>query len=115
MALPQLRCVLVTIAPLLSSIVAATIARRFDMHLLENIHEREGLQARLLELNPDLVVIGLAPDESDQAAVELLTHLLKAKILLISSNGDCAYLHAMVPHREVLADFSPETLVAALL
>lgn len=115
LALQQLRCVFVTIAPLLSSIIAAALARRVDFRLLAQLDEREGLAARLEALSPDLVVIGLGPQETDELGAALLAHLLKPKILLISATGDQAYLHEMVPHRGVLTDFSPETLLRTIL
>jgi hypothetical protein len=59
-------------------------------------------------------VVGLSPQESDEIAVTLLAHHPKAKILLISAEGDYAYLHQVHSARKVLFDFSPNALLAAL-
>jgi hypothetical protein len=112
-----LRCVFVTLAPLLSSIVAATLSRRRDLQLLPELDQREGLAERLEILAPDLAVIGIDPAESDseQLGVSLLERLPRTRILLLNTSGERACLYEMRPHRQVLADFSPDMLLCAIL
>jgi chemotaxis response regulator CheB len=111
----RLRCVFVTIPPLLSAIISETLSRRIDLQLLGEIEERDALAERLEALSPDLAVVGLAPGESDQMGALLLSHLPKARIILIASGADYACLYEMRSHREVLFDFSPDTLLTAIL
>jgi hypothetical protein len=111
----RLRCVFVTIPPLLSAIITETLSRRVDLQLLREIEERDALAERLAALSPDLAVIGLAPGESDQIGALLLSHVPQARIVLVASGADYTCLYEMRPHREVLFDFSPDTLLTALL
>jgi hypothetical protein len=115
MSSQPLRCVFVTLAPLLSAILAEALSRRIELRLLPQLDERDQLAQRLVALSPDLVVIGLGPGESDDIGAPLLSRLPNSRILLISSAADYAYVHQMRPHRQVLFDFSPDTLLEALL
>jgi DNA-binding NarL/FixJ family response regulator len=115
MRLPEMRCVFVTISPLLSAIIADVVSRRGRFQLLAHFDERAGLAARLMQLSPDLVVMGLLPGERPEIGASLLDHLPRAKILLVSGGADFAYLYELRPHRAVLFDFSPDNLAAAIV
>jgi len=110
----QFLCVFVTISPLLSALVEEAISRRLELQCIERIDERAELPERLDALQPDLVVVGLNPGESDEIGAVLLARVPRAKIVLISGGGDYAYVYEMQPHRGMLFDFSPETLAAAI-
>jgi DNA-binding NarL/FixJ family response regulator len=114
MPLQQLQCVFVSISPLLSALVAEAVSRRVELRLLAQFDGRDGLAERLEALNPQIVVVGLGPGESDDIGASLLAHVPRAKILLISGGGDYAYVYEMQLHRGVLFDFSPDTLAAAI-
>lgn len=114
MPLQRLQCVFVSISPLLSTLVAEAISRRGELRLLAQFDERDGLAQRLEKLNPQMVVVGLGPGESDEIGAALLAHIPHAKILLISAGGEYAYVYEMRPHRGVLFDFSPDMLAAAI-
>jgi hypothetical protein len=114
MPLQQLQCVFVSISPLLSTLVAEAVSRRVELRLLAQFDERDRLAQRLKALNPQIVVIGLGPGESDDIGASLLAHVPRAKILLISCGGEYAYVYERHPHRGVLFDFSPDTLTAAI-
>jgi len=115
MSASQLSCVFVTVPPLLSAIVIEALSRRVQLRLLDRFADRDQLAARLAALSPDLVVIGLGQGESDEMGGALLTQAFKSKILLIGGAGAYAYLYEMRPHREILLDFSPDALLAAIL
>jgi DNA-binding NarL/FixJ family response regulator len=110
-----LRCVFVTLSPLLSAIVADALSRRVDFQLLAQFDQGEGLAERLEALTPDLAVIGVNRADSEDLGTSLLARLPRAKILLLSTSADLACLYEMRPHRQVLTDFSPDTLLAAIL
>jgi hypothetical protein len=114
MPMQQLQCVFVSISPLLSTLVTEAVSRRVELLLLAQFDARDGLAQRLAALNPQMVVIGLGPGESDDLGAALLAHVPRAKILLISCGGEYAYVYEMQPHRGVLFDFSPDTLAAAI-
>jgi DNA-binding NarL/FixJ family response regulator len=111
----ELRCVYVTISLLLSSIISEALSRRIALRLLAQLDDREGLAAALEALQPDLVVIGLTPGESDDFGASLLARIPRTKILIMGDTGDYACLYEMRLHRGVLLDFSPDNLVAAIL
>jgi DNA-binding NarL/FixJ family response regulator len=115
MKTPQLRCVFVTLSPLFSVIIADTLSRRVEVRLLAEFAERDGLAGHLTALAPDLVVIGLGPAESDEIGASLLAEVPQARVLLISDDGEFAYLHEMRPYRSVLFDFSPDSLLTAIV
>jgi hypothetical protein len=112
---PELRCIFVTLSPLLSAIVAQALSRAVKLRVLAHLGERHEIGQRVAGLSPDLVVIGLQSGESDALGATLLAQVPAAKVLLIGDAGNCAFLHEMRPYRATLFDFSPANLVAALL
>jgi hypothetical protein len=110
----QVRGVFVTVPPLLAAIVTEALSRGVELKLLAGLKHRAQLEKRLRALRPDLVVIGLAPGESDELGAGLLAQLPTTRFLLIDAAGDYAYLHEMRPSRSVLHDFSPDNLRAAI-
>jgi DNA-binding NarL/FixJ family response regulator len=86
-----------------------------QFQLLAEFNDREHLVEHLTELQPDLVVIGLEAGESDEIGAMLLALMPTAKVLLISGAGDYAYLYEMRPWRSVLHDFSPASLLTAVV
>jgi hypothetical protein len=114
MASQHLRCVFATLSPRFSAILAEALSWCVEPQLLAQFNERAALVKALPALSPDLVVVGLSPQESDEIGVTLLVHNPAAKILLISAEGDYAYLHQVGFARKVFFDFSPHALLAAL-
>lgn len=105
----------VTVPPLICAIITNALTRRVEVQLLAEWESREHLAERLATLTPDLVVVGLGPGESDALATQLLESNPLGKVLLTSSRGDSATVYEMRPHRSVLSDFSPDTLLTFVL
>ena len=110
----NVRGVFVTLPPLLAAIVTEALSRGVELKLLANLKHRAHLEKRLRALRPDLVVIGLAPAESDELGARLMAQLPATRFLLIDLAGNYAYLHEMRPARSELHDFSLADLLAAI-
>jgi DNA-binding NarL/FixJ family response regulator len=112
--LAEHRAVFVTVPPLLSELIAEVVSQQIDLKLIARLGEGDVLTERLPALAPDLVIIGLRRGETDEIGPLALGLVPNAKVLVISNDGRCAYLHEMRPHRKVFFDFSPTNLLAAL-
>jgi len=110
-----LRCVFVTVSPLMKTILEETLSSRLRLEILAELASRDGLVRELSELQPELVVIGLRARESDDFGAGLLVDIPQARLLLISADGATACLYDMRPYRWLLSDFSADQLVAAIV
>ena len=106
--------VFVTIPPLLSDIIAEVVCQYAGFRLVGRIDDIATLAEQLPGLAPDIVIIGSNTGEADGLGPIVLELVPAAKVLVISDDGRRAILHQMRPHRIVLCDFSPATLLAAL-
>jgi DNA-binding NarL/FixJ family response regulator len=108
----QMRCVFVTVPPLLSAIITNTLSRRVDLQVLGKKGSRESVPEWLATVAPDLLILGITPGESTAIGTELLQLLPRGgKVLVIRDTGDLAVLCEMRPHCSVLSDFSPDKLL----
>ena len=114
MSLPRLRTLIVTISPLLRSLVVGALQPHFGIDIVDITETRDGLTARLAALAPDLVLLGLGPDEDDAAAIALLHAMPTARVLALAPDGARAWLHEMRPYRTILADLSVPALIQSL-
>jgi len=112
--LRERRAVFVTVPPLLSDILSEVVCRQGRLSLIAQFGDQTALRDRLPALAPDLVVIGVGAGEVDDVGRTVLGLVPSAKVLVISDDGRHAFLHEMRPHRKVLLDFSPASLMAAL-
>jgi hypothetical protein len=110
-----LRCVFVTVSPLMKALLEETLSSRVRLEILAELANRDGLIRELAALCPDLVVIGMQAREPDDLGAGLLTDLPYARLLLMREDGAAASLYYMRPYRRVLSDFSADQLVAAIV
>jgi DNA-binding NarL/FixJ family response regulator len=111
----QIRTAMVTITPIISDIIETMLSARASLNVLAHFNDREEIAERLVAVSPDLVLIGLQHEETDDIARALLMLIPVAKVVAISSDGRNAYVHEMRAHRRALADVSPRTLINAIL
>jgi DNA-binding NarL/FixJ family response regulator len=111
----QLRCVFVTVPPVLSAIIANALERRGEVQLLAEYDSRAYLAESLATLTPDLLVVGLTPGESADLGAELLESNPLGKVLLLSACGDLATVYDRHRQHSVLSDFSPDNLLTFVL
>jgi DNA-binding NarL/FixJ family response regulator len=110
----QVRTAVVTISPLLADIVLSYLQAHLPIEVIGVLPDRKALSARLIELRPDLVLLGLLDAESDACALPLLAALPFARILVLAPDGQHAWLHEMRPHRVPLRQFSKRSLLRLL-
>jgi hypothetical protein len=108
------RAVFVTISPLLARFIAEAAHQQAFIETVAHLDDRTLLAERLPALAPDLVVIGLRPGESDEIGAVVLELIPAAKILVMSADARCAYLHETGRPRTELPRFSRLDLLAAL-
>jgi chemotaxis response regulator CheB len=108
------RTVAVTVSPLLTGLITEVLKPGLTLDLVGAPQSRATLEDTLRKLTPDLVVFGLIGDETDAAALPVRDILPSAVILVLSPNGDCAWLHERSGRRIILSHLSVSALAKAL-
>lgn len=106
--------VVVTVSPLLADLVLDVLRPHLELRVDAVIGRRDRLADHLCALAPDLVVLGLRENETDELAGALLPILPTAEFLVVAANGRHAWLYGMRPHRAALDELTVSSLVSAL-
>ena len=107
------RILLASMPVMLMEMIAQIIAREPEFVVVGAIAECPDLASAVRRSHADLVIVGqLSLAEANVPAV--LSSSYPAKILTIAENGQCATVHELRPHREMLVDVSAASLVAAI-
>ena len=110
-----LRVVAVTMSPLLRDVVTALLTDHVTVDVVAAFDTRAEGERRLEDIDPNLILIGLQPGESDEIASRLLTRLPGAKVVAFSHDGRNVCVHEMRRHRQLLPGVSPQAVVEAIL
>ncbi|HKF61091.1 MAG TPA: hypothetical protein VKB42_07005 [Dongiaceae bacterium] len=110
-----LRVVAVTMSPLLRDVVTALLTDHVTVDVVAAFDTRAEGEGRLEDIDPNLILIGLQPGESDEIAASLLTRLPSAKVVAFSHDGRNVCVHEMRRHRQLLPEVSPQAVVEAIL
>jgi chemotaxis response regulator CheB len=110
-----LRVVAVTMSPLLRDVVTTLLTDHVAVELVAAFDQRADSGRRLEDIDPNLILIGLRPGESDDIASDLLTRIPSAKVVAFSHDGRDVSVHEMRRHRQTLPDVSPQGVVEAIL
>lgn len=111
----RIRTVTVTLSGMLGEIIERVLSSRIELEVVARLDDRTALCARLRSLAPDLVLVGLTPDDTDALASSVLGCLPGVKVIAFAGDGRHAYLHEMRAHRAALIDITPEALIAAIM
>jgi len=109
-----IRTVLIGMSPLLRDIVKRSVSHYATLEIVDELTAREPVEDRLCYIEPELILIGLHPDDRDDIGQRLLTVVPTAKVIVFSSDISHAYLHQMRPYRVAMLDISPEDLGKAI-
>jgi DNA-binding NarL/FixJ family response regulator len=109
-----LRTAVVTMSPMLRDIISELSGGRERIKIVAEFATRDRLQDRLRETLPDIVLIELARDESDQIARTILAAVPCARVVAFAGGGCHVYIHEMRPCRTVWADASVGMIIRAL-
>jgi DNA-binding NarL/FixJ family response regulator len=107
-----MRAVLVGLSPMLKDIVQQRVLRHLNTEIVGELFSHDLAAVRLMM--PDVVIVSLRTDESDDVATRLLEIVPKARIVVLSSDNRQAVVSKMRIHHLVISDFSPEEMVAAI-
>ena len=106
---------MVTLSPFLCELVTSVLAPEISVEVVEALATRERLAARIREIAPDIVLLGLGEGEAEAADPLLLRASSLARILALAHDGHSAWLYES-PHRRVtLSDLSVASLKEALI
>lgn len=113
--MPAIRTVIITMPPIFRDLITELMAGLRPLNLVAELDSRHGVEEWLPPLAPDLILIGLDRNESDEIGLSLVRLLPNAKVIAFSSDGRHAFVHQMQPQRMPLLDVSPQTLIDAIL
>src|SRR5215470_11776796 len=102
-------------SPLLAGIIEESVSLHVALDVVARFDTRNIAEQELRDRSPDLILVGLYPDEADEVARSFLMLMPLAKVIALSSNARHAYVHQMRPRRAALIDISPQALIRELL
>ena len=105
----RIRAVTVTTPAMLSDLIAKLAPMHLD--IVAELGDRRNLLGNLLQLRPDLVVIGLATMETDASVRALHEALPNTKFLALSADGRRVFGYSGAVRQVELADASPQVLI----
>jgi DNA-binding NarL/FixJ family response regulator len=108
--LEQTRIVLVDMPPLLREIVREATSREPDLEVVREHEAGADLRAAVEQDDPDFLIVGSA--EATEATVDsLVTAGRRLRALEVRSDGRESVLYELRPHRVLLGEISPDTLL----
>jgi DNA-binding NarL/FixJ family response regulator len=108
-----MRIVLVDMPPLLRGIVRETLAREPDLDIVSEHDADVDVPAAVKRADADFVIVG--SDASAEAAVSSLVAADRGvRALELRSDGKESVLYELRPHRVLLGEISPETLLRTI-
>lgn len=110
-----IRTVLIGMSPMLRDIVKQSVSYYATLEIVDELMACDDAEDRLSSVAPELILIGLHPDDRDDIGQKLLMLVPTAKVIAFSSDISRAYLHQMRPYRVAILDISPEKLGKAIV
>jgi DNA-binding NarL/FixJ family response regulator len=110
-----IRTVFIGMSPMLRDIVKRSVSYHANLEIVDELTAYDEAGDRLSRVAPELILIGLHPDDRDDIAQELLTLVPTAKVIAFSSDVSHAYLLQMRPYRVAILHISPEKLGKAIV
>ena len=111
--LAPVRVVLYGVPGIAGDVLRHTIAESDDVELVAEASTEIEFAIALRRVDPDVVVCGVDDSTLPDACRELLDERARLRVLSLDSGAD-ASLYELRPHRRVLGNLSPSSLLAAL-
>jgi DNA-binding NarL/FixJ family response regulator len=111
--LEQTRIVLVDMPPLLREIVRETASREPDLDVVREHEAGVDLQAAVEQDDPDFLIVGSAA-APEGAVASLVAGGRRLRALEVRSDGRESVLYELRPHRVLLGEISPATLLQTI-
>src|SRR5262249_15853659 len=98
LAVAAIRTVMISMSPLLRELGRELIAGHADLDVVEALDRRDELREQLRPLAPDVIFIGLGPNEGDEIGPSLVRFLPNTKVIAFSSDMRRAFVHSIQEH-----------------
>lgn len=109
----QTRIVLVDMSPLLREIVRETAAREPDLEVVREHEAGVDLRAAVERDDPDFLIVG-AEAAPEGTVGSLVAGGRRLRALEVRSDGRESVLYELRPHRVLLGEISPDTLLQTI-
>jgi len=111
--LEQTRIVLVDLPPLLREIVRETASREPDLEVVSEHEAGIDLLAAVERDDPDFLIVG-SQEATEQTVASLIAGGRRLRALEVRSDGRESVLYELRPHRVLLGEISPSTLLQTI-
>lgn len=113
--LAQWTAVAVTLPPMLIDLVASLLAARAPIAMIARCRTREEAEPCVAALHPDLVMVGLFPNETHLAGRQFMSLSPESTVVTLAADGAAAQVHTAGDPFAALHDVSPESLADAIV
>lgn len=107
------RIVLVDMPPLLREIVRETVAREPDLEVVREHEAGADLRAAVDQDDPDFLIVG-SEEATETTVGSLIAAGRRLRALEVRSDGRESVLYEFRPHRVLLGEISPDTLLQTI-
>jgi DNA-binding NarL/FixJ family response regulator len=112
--LTELTAIAVTLSPLASDLLAALLSARTPISVAARFDGRDVAATWLAAHAVDLILLGTAPSEGEDAAARFLALAPTATVVALAPDGRTASVRVAGADRLVIDDVSAERLAAAI-
>jgi DNA-binding NarL/FixJ family response regulator len=114
MTVAVIRTVVITLPMMISDIVKQLLIDDVKLDIVGRFDNRELIEDMLRAISPDLVLVGLSPDEPGITGLSFLTVVPAAKVIVFSSDGHSAYVSQRGASWTHLPDVSPDAITSVI-
>jgi DNA-binding NarL/FixJ family response regulator len=114
MTVAVIRTVVITLPMLISDIVKQLLIDDVKLDIVGRFDSRELIEAKLRAISPELVLVGLGPDEPGITALSFLAVVPSATVIAFSSDGHSAYVSQRGGSWTHLPDVGPEAITSVI-
>lgn len=113
-ALKRIRVFLAGMPPLLHDIVRDALRNQADMELVGDFGEGDAVSTALKNGDVDVVILGARQPDDYAIAGRVFIDAPRSKVLAIATSGRSAVMYQLRPHKKMLGDVSPQSLIDAI-
>jgi len=114
MTVAVIRTVVITLPMLISDIVEQLLIDDVKLDVVGRFDSRERIEAELRAISPELVLVGLGPDEPGTTGLSFLAVVPFAKVIAFSSDGHSAYVSQPDASWTHLPDVGPDAITRVI-
>ena len=114
MTVTVIRTVVITLPMMIGDIVKELLIDDVELDIVGRFDSRELIEDKLRAISPELVLVGLSPDEPGMMGPYFLTVVPDAKVIAFSSDGRSAYVSQTGGSWTHLRDFGPDAITKVI-